>query len=134
MRAALIITATGEVKNIIRADATFQPPKGYVVIEATADATIGGRYSKGKFLSIPQDAAVPQAVSAMQAKVALLRAGLLPTVEQWIAAADDEIKLVWNTATTFNRNSELIASAAQALGLKSETVDNLFIRASQINP
>ena len=72
------------------------------------------------------------AVSAMQAKVALLRAGLLPQVEAWIDTQDEETKLIWETAGDFYRDSQLIARAAVALGLSSNQVDTLFNQAATI--
>lgn len=77
---------------------------------------------------------VPQQVSAMQAKVALSRAGLLPIVQTWVNGQDTETQLIWNSATIFNRNSTLIANASAALGLTPAQIDQLFITASAINP
>jgi hypothetical protein len=79
-------------------------------------------------------ASVPQVVSAMQAKVALLNAGLLSSVQTWINAQDATTQLVWNSATTFSRQSTLIAQAATALGLSSAQIDTLFVAAAAINP
>jgi hypothetical protein len=42
--------------------------------------------------------------------------------------------LIWSSATTFNRNSALLASAASALSLSSAQVDALFTAAAAINP
>jgi hypothetical protein len=77
---------------------------------------------------------VPQEVSVMGAKVALSRAGLLTTVEAWINTQSAERQLIWNTATTFRRDSALIAAGAAALGLTSAQLDALFITAATINP
>jgi hypothetical protein len=77
---------------------------------------------------------VPQVVSSMQAKVALSRAGLLTNVENWVNAQSAETQLIWNTATTFSRDSQLLNTAAGALGLSSAQVDQLFVTAASINP
>ena len=79
-------------------------------------------------------AAVPQMVSAMQAKVALSNAALLTSVQTWVNSQDATTQLIWSSATTFNRNSALIAAAATALGLSLTQVDALFVAAIGINP
>jgi hypothetical protein len=78
--------------------------------------------------------AVPQTVSSMQAKVALSRAGLLTSVQTWVNSQSAETQLVWNTATTFSRNSGIILAGASALGLSSAQLDALFITAATIQP
>jgi hypothetical protein len=93
--------------------------------------------ARGEYEIAPYDAPsppVPQSVSSMQAKVALSRAGLLQTVEAWVASESGETRLIWNSATVFSRESGLIASAAAALGLTSEQVDDLFRSAAIIDP
>jgi hypothetical protein len=76
---------------------------------------------------------VPQAVTAYQARVALLNEGLLDDVEQAVGALPDlKIKLAWHHALHFERNSPAIAAVAQYLNLTSEQVDNLFLEASKI--
>ena len=83
---------------------------------------------------VPPPAPVPQSVSAMQAKVALSRAGLLTGVQAWIAAQDAETQLIWNSTVVFNRTSPLLASAATALNLSSDQIDALFVTAAAIAP
>jgi hypothetical protein len=82
----------------------------------------------------PNAPAVPQMVTAMQAKVALSRAGLLTNVQNWVNAQSAEVQLIWNTAPTFSRNSILVNNAAAALGLSQAQIDQLFITAAAINP
>jgi hypothetical protein len=77
---------------------------------------------------------VPLEVSVMGAKVALSRAGLLPAVQAWVSTQSAERQLIWNTATTFRRDSALIAAGAAALGLTSAQLDQLFITAATVNP
>jgi len=79
-------------------------------------------------------ATVPLAVNAMQAKVALSRAGLLSSVQAWVNSQDAETQLIWASAQSFNRSSTLIGNAAAALGLSSAQVDALFVSAAAINP
>ena len=51
-----------------------------------------------------------------------------------VNSQDATTQLIWSSATTFNRNSALIAAAATALGLSSTQVDALFVAAIGINP
>jgi hypothetical protein len=81
----------------------------------------------------PAKAGVPQSISSVQAKVALLRAGLLGSVEAWVNTQGAETQLVWNTTPAFNRNSGLIATGGAALGMTSAQLDALFITAAGIN-
>lgn len=76
----------------------------------------------------------PMTVSAMQAKIALSRAGLLNQVNTWVNSQNAETQLIWNNAQNFNRNSALLNAAAQALGLTQNQVDQLFITTQGINP
>lgn len=78
--------------------------------------------------------AVPQTVSGLQAKVALSRAGLLTSVQNWINTQSAEVQLEWNTASTFERDSALITRGAAALNLTQQQVDDLFRTAITIKP
>jgi hypothetical protein len=82
----------------------------------------------------PNTPAVPQVIGAMNAKVALSRAGLLASVQTWVNTQSAERQLIWNTATDFRRDSPLIAAGAAALGLTSAQLDQLFITAATIQP
>lgn len=122
--------------DVTRGDETFpftyspsDPEEVAVAVRALLDE---GAYDIAEFVAPPP--LVPQSVSAMQAKVALLRAGLPSNVEAWVSAQGGEAQLIWSSATAFNRNSELIANAASALGLSSSQVDDLFRAAESINP
>jgi hypothetical protein len=83
---------------------------------------------------VAHPAPVPQIIGAMNAKVALSRAGLLAAVQTWINGQSAERQLIWNTATDFRRDSPLIAAGAAALGLTSDQLDALFITAATIQP
>lgn len=75
---------------------------------------------------------VPQDVTADQARIALLEAGLLDTLNDYIAqSTDDELKIRWEYGAKLQRSSTYIAAVAVALGLTDAQLDELFIRASQ---
>ena len=79
---------------------------------------------------------VPQTVSMRQARLALLGAGLLSTVEAAIAAQVEplksQIEIEWTYATEIDRQWPTLLALAPALGLDSDDLDNLFIAASQL--
>lgn len=82
----------------------------------------------------PAPPAVPQQVTAFQAKAALLHAGLLDDVEAMIKHDDTPrvIKLAWDETLHFERTSPTVATIAAALQLTDAQIDALFITASEI--
>ncbi len=75
---------------------------------------------------------VPLSVTRLQAKAALLGAGLLAQIEAFVASADDMTQLAWREASTFDRRSLLVIGLANEFGLSDEQLDALFIAASQV--
>ena len=80
---------------------------------------------------------VPQSVTMRQARLALLRAGLLDDVDAAIAAIPDPVQrkaaeIEWEYATVIERNSSLVTSLAAGLGLTAADIDALFEAASRI--
>lgn len=73
-------------------------------------------------------------VTSLQAKAALLQAGLLDMAEAHFAqpTIDPLARLAWAEATTFERDSRLVAATAAALGLTPNQVDDLFRNADRI--
>lgn len=74
------------------------------------------------------------AVDMCQARLALLGAGLLETVDAAIAAmpgAEGEAaRLQWEFRQTVRRDSQLVAQLAPVLGLSDEQLDALFTQAA----
>jgi len=79
---------------------------------------------------------VPQVVSSPQARVALSRAGLLNTIEGYMAqpGVDPELKIFWEYEPNFHRDSPALATLANGMGITSEQMDNLFRVARSITP
>lgn len=76
---------------------------------------------------------VPETVTPLQARRALRAAGLLPTVNAWVASQPDEdIKDAWEFASVIERYGPLTLGAAAALGLSEAQLDALFIAAAQL--
>lgn len=78
----------------------------------------------------PTTPLVPEAVTARQARLALLGAGKLAMVEGALAqipgVQGEAARIEWEYATDIRRDSPLIGALAPMLGLTSEQVDDLF--------
>ena len=88
------------------------------------------------FTSIPDVVAVPQYITAFQAKAVLLNAGLLPSVTAYMSSANTPpiIALAWQEAPQYGRNDPAVLAIAGALNLTSEQLDQMFTAAVLINP
>ena len=79
---------------------------------------------------------VPESVSMRQARLALLAAGLLDTVDAAIAAmegaAGQAARIAWEYATEISRANPLFAALTAQLGLTAEHLDALFITAATL--
>ena len=69
---------------------------------------------------------VPDSVTPLQARRALLAAGKLDAVNAAVAAGDQETRLAWEFSASVERNSQFVAALAAAIGLSDAEVDNLF--------
>ena len=77
---------------------------------------------------------VPQTVSRFQARAALYQAGLLEAVEMLMQDVHTSmfVRIAWQDAQEFKRQSPTVAAFAAALGMTERQVDELFIQAAQI--
>ena len=77
---------------------------------------------------------VPTIVTMKQARLALLDAGLLPTVNSAIAgltgSAGDAARIEWEFSADIHRGDDLVTQISGGLGLTSTQIDALFISAS----
>ena len=72
-------------------------------------------------------------VTAYQAKIQLSRSGFYDSVVTTVNTSDNpELKIAWEVATTFERNSSFILALQPELGLTDDQVDDLFQQASLI--
>ena len=87
-------------------------------------------------VQLPQAAPVPKIVTMRQARLALLGAGLLTTVEATLAALPEPTKtaaqIEWEYSQEVHRDKALVQMLAPLLGLTTEQLDNLFIIASTL--
>lgn len=111
-----------------------------VLLPATSKAEVGWEYEKGKGFSAPAEIpvapAVPQSVTMVQARLALLDAGLLDHVATVIAALPETqrkaAQIEWEFRPTVERDSALLEVLAPALGLDAEALDALLVKAAAI--
>lgn len=71
-------------------------------------------------------------VSMRQARLALLQAGLLTSVEEAVAAGDEAGKITWEYATEVRRDDPLVTNLSAALDLSEGQLDALFSLASTL--
>jgi len=98
------------------------PVEGWYWFDSLDDALAG----------LPKAVSAGMTITPLQAKLALLGAGLLDTVEAMIAGSDRATQIAWVEAISFNRSSALLNAMAAALGMTSEQLDELFLAASKI--
>jgi hypothetical protein len=72
---------------------------------------------------------VPNSISMRQARLQLLEANLLDTVEATVAN-DRAMQIEWEYVTELERNNSLVFSLATVLNLTEQQLDELFIAAS----
>lgn len=74
----------------------------------------------------PPPDAPPTACTPRQARLALLKAGLLDQVQATVDTAGGATKITWEFATLIERNSPLIETLGGSLGLTPNQIDVLF--------
>jgi hypothetical protein len=74
----------------------------------------------------PDPNAVPESVTPRQIRQALTRAGLRTSVEDAVAAGDQDTKDWYEFATEFRRDSPVVAALAVALSVTDEQLDDLW--------
>ena len=127
MRYAII--EDGIVANIAVAAAAL----GQNWIAAPEGVGIGWAFDGTEWTRPPEPSPEPvETVSAMQARIALRRAGLLAQVEAAVAQGDDELQDAWEYAIEWKRSSPTIAAIGTALGLSEAQIDDLFRAAAEI--
>jgi len=75
---------------------------------------------------------VPQRVSAIQARRALLAADMLDQVEAAIARQPRAVQIAWEYATEIHRDDPMLVEVAQAIGMSTNTLNDLFRAAAKL--
>jgi hypothetical protein len=85
---------------------------------------------------VPPAPVVPQEVTMRQARLALLGAGNLSTINAAIAGmtgtAGDAARIEWDYSSSVKRTQPLVLQMGAALGLTSAQLDQLFITAAAL--
>jgi hypothetical protein len=120
----------------------LHPVYGWLPFTATAtgDAVVVDVYQRALLMSpAPADPApiiVPQSVTMRQARLALLGAGMLPTVEAALDALSEPqrtaARIEWDYSNEVQRTHPFVQMLGGALGMTSGQLDNLFIQAGQL--
>lgn len=94
-------------------------------------ANIGDQYNPNAktFEPVAVFVKIPQEVSVIQAKLAIIDAGLMPDVEAFISTLSAREWLYWNTSLSFKRDHPMIEKARIALGITKQQIDDLFLLA-----
>lgn len=87
----------------------------WVVTDATPEE-IAARYA----------ATIPRVISMRQARLALLGAGVLSTVDTAVVQIGGAAQIEWEYATEVRRDNPLVLQLGSILGLDSIQIDNLF--------
>ena len=104
-------------------------------IAALCASVAGGtarRLADGETVALPESPGTPPAettINRHQAKIVLLRHGMLATVEAIIASGSEEMQLAWQEAPQFRRTSPTLLAMARSLDLSEAQVDALFAEA-----
>lgn len=82
----------------------------------------------------PYKSPVPTKVSRFQLRAAFLQANLLNDIEAYMAdpATDPFVRVTWEDAQAFKRNSPTVLAIQSHLGLTDEQMDDIFRFASTI--
>jgi len=79
---------------------------------------------------------LPPSITPRQARLALLGAGLLDTVEGAFAQLPDKqrkaAQIEWQYASAIERNSPLVSQFGPLLGLTEAQIDELFVSGAQL--
>lgn len=74
----------------------------------------------------------PVSISMRQARLALLQAGLLDTVNEAMATMPQAAQIEWEYASEVARSNALIGAMATSLGMTEQQLDDLFLTASTL--
>lgn len=106
---------------------------GWRAIDSAADLLEDESYSEEQppVLGL---SSISQEVTRFQARAALYQSGLLEAVEAEIAKPETDmmLKLAWQDALSFKRNSSFVTGMAAILELSEEQLDQLFVLAAGI--
>lgn len=144
----MVISMWARIDGDRVAEITDQDPQGrfHPSIEwVSCDVSVGVdyRYADGEFFPPlppspdPAPLGPPQVVTRAQGKAALITAGLWDSVLAYVDAIEDTTqqalaRVALDDTTEWRRDSPFLTTAAAALGLSDEDLDELFVAAFEI--
>lgn len=131
MRAHII--TDGKVSNTIEVESLdFMPG----LVDAANGGSIGDLWNGSMFTTPQEVIVVPESVEMAQARLALIDAGLLASVNTALTAMTgidgEKARAEWEFRPNVRRDSQLVIGIAGSLGLTDQQIDNLFIAASKL--
>jgi hypothetical protein len=107
------------------------------LVAASGNEGIGWSYDGSSFTPpAPTPEPIPQEVTMRQARLALLDAGLLSSVQTAINSLQEPAKtkaqIEWDYSNALQRDNSFVSVLGSALGLNEAALDNLFIAASKL--
>ncbi len=121
-----IVTAKGQVENIVEAPADYRPPDDLIAIEAIG--SVAPRWTwDGETFSPPESTQhVPDSVSDLQIRLALNVLGLRDAAEAVIAGGSQGLRDYWDRSLQIHRDHPFVDEAAIALNKSRQEIDELF--------
>jgi hypothetical protein len=114
----------------------FVPSYAQQFEEVDESCCVGMVLEDGVWVSPPVITPVPQEVTMRQARLALLDAGLLSSVQTAINSLQEPAKtkaqIEWDYSNALQRDNSFVATLGAALGLNDAALDSLFIAASKL--
>lgn len=105
-------------------------PEGTINVPLKPDAD--HEWQDGEWVYVAPPVVVPDRVTARQFKLQLLAAGLLSSVEGWIATQSQAVQIAYANSGTFVRTEPMMEAGFSALGFTSEQIDAFFTAAAEI--
>lgn len=132
--ARFAIIDAGRVTNHAEAEEDFAASQGWI---PAGDSRIGDLWDGQVFTPAPPPPpVVPSAVTMRQARLALLGAGLLSSIDAAIAALPSPQKeaaaIEWEYSQEVQRHNGFVSLLAPALGLTDAQTDALFLQAKTL--
>lgn len=127
------IDSNGRIVNTIVIGSLAGRPD---LIDASIGGGIGDSVVNGALVPATPVVVIPTEVTMRQARLALLGANLLASVDAAIAALSEPAKsaalIEWEYSSAVQRHNGFVSLLAPALGLTEGQLDDLFIAAAQL--
>lgn len=128
------LDANGVIIDTIMVDSLDFMPN---LIDASIGGSIGDSIINGVAVTKPAPPpVVPEQVTMRQARLALLGAGLLASVDTAInslpSPMQEEARIEWDYSSTVERHRSLVQALGGAMGLTEAQLDALFIQATTL--